>query len=160
MPLFCIVFLVNRVREDSHGTKRKELREMKKTKQSKFQVKILIILITATLLFTTACGQENNTSEGTKEFTLEVTDDNGNVTSLTIKTDESTVGAALLGEGIIDGDVSDFGLMVLFVNGIRADYIEDGAWWAFYIDGEMAMEGVDTTEIEEGKTYAFIYTPA
>ena len=133
---------------------------MKKTKKSKFQVKILIVLITAALLFTVACGQEKNTNEGTKEFTLEVTDDNGNVTSLTIKTDESTVGAALLDEGIIDGDVSEFGLMVLFVNGLRADYVEDGAWWAFYIDGEMAMEGVDTTEIEEGKTYAFIYTPA
>jgi len=122
--------------------------------------KILILLITAVLIFTAACATENSTSEGTKEFTLEVTDDNGNVTSLTIKTDESTVGAALLNEGIIDGDVSDFGLMVLFVNGVRADYFEDGAWWAFYIDGEMAMEGVDTTEIEEGKTYAFIYTPA
>ena len=133
---------------------------MKANIKNKIRMNILIILITVALMFTVACGTENSTSEGTKVFTLEVTDDNGNVTSLTIKTDESTVGAALLDEGIIDGDVSEFGLMVLFVNGIRADFIEDGAWWAFYIDGEMAMEGVDSTEIEEGKTYAFIYTEA
>ena len=31
----------------------------------------------------------------------------------------------------------------------------DQTYWAFYVDGEYAMSGVDTTIIEEGKAYAF-----
>ena len=112
-------------------------------------------------------GNTNSTStdvqdigRGATYFLFEITDDDGNVSTWNINTDAITVGDALVRVGLIEGEQSEFGLMVLFVNGLRADYVEDGAWWAFYIDGEMAMEGVDTTKIEEGKTYAFIYTPA
>ena len=111
-----------------------------------------------------ACGTTNDADEPQtqeqKTFVLEVTDGDGNVTSQTIRTTEETVGAALIKEGVIAGDESEFGLMVFYVNGIRADFNEDGAWWAFYIDDEMAMAGVDSIEIEEGVTYKFIYTPA
>jgi len=48
----------------------------------------------------------------------------------------------------------------MYVNGIRADFVEDEAWWALYIDDEMAMAGVNDIDIENGVTYKFIYTPA
>jgi len=132
---------------------------MKTAKKTK--VKSILLILAIALLFSAACSTEaNNTRKGTVEFLFEVTDNNGNVTSQVIKTSEQTVGAALLEAGIIEGTVSDFGLMVEYVNGIRADFNEDNAWWAFYIDGEMAMAGVDSTDIEEGVTYAFIFTPA
>ena len=41
------------------------------------------------------------------------------------------------------------------VNGIIADYDVDGTYWAFYIDGEYASAGVDSTEITEGSIYMF-----
>ena len=41
------------------------------------------------------------------------------------------------------------------VNGMTADYDKDGVYWAFYIDGEYAMTGVDATNITEGAQYAF-----
>jgi len=97
---------------------------------------------------------------GSTAFTFIMIDGEENVTSWNVKTNESTVGDALLEVGLIEGTVSDFGLMVSHVNGIRADFNEDSAWWAFYIDDEMAMAGVDATEIEEGVIYAFIYSPA
>jgi len=129
--------------------------------KAKTNTKTSIILLLATVLIVTAaCGSQSEAVTGEKEFLLEVTDNNGNVTSKTIKTDEATVGAALLAEGIIEGEQFDFGLMVSHVNGLRADFTEDGAYWAFHIDGEFAMEGVDVTKIEEGVTYAFVYTPA
>ena len=31
----------------------------------------------------------------------------------------------------------------------------DGTYWAFYINDEMSMKGVDQTEIVAGKTYEF-----
>ena len=123
--------------------------------------KTIVLLLMALLFIVAACGQSSSSpAQGEKSFIFEVTDANGNVTSQTIRTTEATVGAALVEEGLIEGDVSDFGLMVTHVNGIRADFVEDEAWWAFYIDGEMAMAGVDSTDIEEGVTYAFVYTPA
>jgi len=138
---------------------------------------IIILLLTASLLvFTFACDnggnnteqprqQENSADildigEGSTVFLFEVTDSDGNLTAWNVHTNETTVGAALIDVGLIDGTVSDFGLMVTYVNGIRADFMEDGTWWAFYIDGEMAMAGVDTTEIKEGVTYAFVCTDA
>ncbi|MCL2819917.1 MAG: DUF4430 domain-containing protein [Oscillospiraceae bacterium] len=98
--------------------------------------------------------------EGSTSFIFEVTDDKEDITVWKVHTNETTVGAALLEAGLVEGTVSAMGLMVEFVDGLRADYMEDNAWWAFYINGEMAMEGVDTTEIEEGTLYAFVFTPA
>ena len=123
--------------------------------------KIILLLMSAMLLLATACGGANDTpaNQTQKTFTLEVTDADGNVTTQTIRTTEETVGAALIKEGLIAGDESEFGLMVMYVNGIRADFVEDSAWWAFYIDDEMAMAGVDSIDID-GVTYKFIYTPA
>ena len=146
--------------------------------------KTIFVLMSVLLLFFAACessggdsgqqpqenpgntGAEGNTSnphsigEGSKMFRFEVTDDEGLITIWHVHTNAATVGEALLENGLIEGNTSDFGLMVLYVYGLRADFMEDSAWWAFYIDGEMAMTGVDSTDIEEGVTYAFVYTDA
>ena len=62
---------------------------------------------------------------------------------------------ALLELELINGDEGQYGLYVKEVNGITADYDVDQTYWAFYVDGEYAMSSVDTTEIEDGKTYSF-----
>ena len=117
----------------------------------------LIVLIA---VGTTACNENENVSMTERHFKLEVVDADGIVTVIDVGTNQTTVGAALLAEGLIEGDVGEWGLFVTHVNGLRADFTEDNAWWAFYIDGEMAVTGVDDTDIKEGVTYAFIYTPA
>ena len=91
--------------------------------------------------------------EGAKTFPLTITDGEGNVVNVTVKTDEETVGGALLALGLIAGDESEYGLYVKSVNGITAEYETDGTYWAFYINGEYAMTGVDQTPIAEGETY-------
>ncbi|MCL2071680.1 MAG: DUF4430 domain-containing protein [Oscillospiraceae bacterium] len=100
-----------------------------------------------------------NIGEGETVFRFEVTDDEGEVTVWNVHTDKETVGAALLEVELIDGEESSYGLMVTHVNGIRADFTEDNAWWAFLVDGEMSLVGVDSVAIKEGETYAFVYTP-
>ena len=45
--------------------------------------------------------------------------------------------------------------MVETVDGETVKYEDGGKYWAFYIDGEYAMSGVDATEITAGETYAF-----
>ena len=89
---------------------------------------------------------------GSKTVVVEVKADDQAVT-FTIKTDKDTVGAALLEHGLIAGEEGAYGLYIKTVNGILADYDVDQTYWAFYIDGEYAMTGVDSTEIADGVTY-------
>ena len=92
---------------------------------------------------------------GSTEFALTVTDKEGSDTQFEIHTDKQTVGDALLELGLIDGEESEYGLYVKTVNGITVDYDTDGAYWAFYINGEYASSGVDSTDIAEGDSYSF-----
>ncbi|MCM1175195.1 MAG: DUF4430 domain-containing protein [Blautia sp.] len=93
--------------------------------------------------------------EGSIRFDFTVVDKDGNETQFEIHTDQETVGGALADLGLIAGDESEFGLYVKTVNGITADYDTDGVYWAFYIDGEYAATGVDSTPITEGESYSF-----
>lgn len=93
--------------------------------------------------------------EGNTSFTFTVTDAEGKMSSYQINTDKKTVGEALTELDLIAGDSSEFGLYVKTVNGITVDYDKDGKYWAFYIDGEYAQSGVDTTDITAGATYSF-----
>ena len=93
--------------------------------------------------------------EGAHSFTLEITDADGKTITATINTDEETVGAALLKLNIVQGEDSEYGLYVKTVNGVTVDYDNDGKYWAFYVDGEYAATGVDSTDITAGATYTF-----
>ena len=91
--------------------------------------------------------------QGDTAFTLEAVDSEGARSLFNVKTNEKTVGAALLALDLIAGEDSQYGLYVKTVNGITADYDTDGSYWAFYIDGEYAQTGVDSTDIKAGATY-------
>ena len=135
---------------------------------------LCMMLIMAMAFVTTGCenvnhetndqeaSQESNDpgkltvlGEGTYSFLFDVIDKDGNETNFEIHTDKTIVGEALQDLNLIEGAVGDYGLYVTVVNGITADYSVDGTYWAFYIDGEYAMTGVDTTDIVEGSSYAF-----
>lgn len=93
--------------------------------------------------------------EGKTEFFFNVTDQDGKETKFEIHTDKTTVGEALLELELIAGEDSSYGLYVKTVNGITVDYDKDGKYWAFYINGEYASTGVDSTPVKEGETYSF-----
>ncbi len=111
-----------------------------------------IILVVLTLVSLCACSAKE--TEGTKvTFTITIVDGDGNETTQEIETTKTTVGDALMEKGMLEGEESEYGLYVKAVNGIVADYNTTGTYWAFYIDGEYAMTGVDQTEIKEGVSY-------
>lgn len=146
---------------------------MKMTQMSKMSHKLSFILcmmlVAATTLIMTGCNdkatqevtpgtsvsvESNVLGEGDTKFTLSVVDQDGNETQFEIHTDKETVGEALLECGLVEGDEGEFGLYVKKVNGIEADYDKNGTYWAFYINGEYATTGVDSTTITEGDTYS------
>ncbi len=155
---------------------------MKKTQFSKSLSFIACIVLTAAMaLFTTGCNDKKNVSasdlqdttsaavssqneatsdvtvlgEGQTVFSLQVTDADGNESAFEIHTNQKTVGAALLEVELIAGEDSAYGLYVKTVNGVTVDYNADGKYWAFYINGEYAMTGVDSTDITDGAVYSF-----
>ncbi len=99
--------------------------------------------------------QDTELGKGSKTFTFKVEVEENSVT-FTIHTDAETVGKALLDLGLIEGENGQWGLYVKKVNGMLADYDVDQTHWAFYINGEYGMTGVDYTSISEGEEYSFV----
>ena len=128
---------------------------------------LCIALIAALALSTVGCSKNDSTAsvseasgvvsmgEGETKFLFDVVDPDGKESHFEIHTEEKTVGAALLSLGLIAGEDSDYGLYVKTVNGETADYEKDGAYWAFYVNGEYAMASVDGYVPEAGTTYGF-----
>ncbi len=109
-----------------------------------------VILMTGTQEAPVALG------EGQTAFTFEVIDMEGNESWFAIHTDAETVGAALLDLGLIAGSEGEYGLYVTSVCGMELVWSEENPhYWAFYIDGEYAQTGVDTTPVAEGSVYLF-----
>lgn len=146
---------------------------MKMTKQSQSRKKmsfvLCMVLIAAMALLTTGCNDKTSQEavqttsvsietqvlgEGETKFTVMVVDKEGTETSFEIHTDKKMVGEALQECGLLEGEDGPYGLYVKTVNGITADYDVDQTYWAFYINGEYAMTGVDVTEITEGDSYS------
>ena len=95
--------------------------------------------------------------KGEKTIEVEVKVEDESVT-FTINTDEKYLADAMLEHELIEGDEGEFGLYVKKVNGIKADYDTDKAWWGLYKDGEMTLTGASYTEIADGDHYEFVYS--
>jgi hypothetical protein len=133
-----------------------------------------MVLIAGMALMTTGCGSKEETEapaaesaqtaevtvmgDGATVFQFSVVDLEENETKFEIHTDETTVGAALLKLGLIEGEDGPYGLYVMKVNGIEAIYEEDGSYWAFYENGQYGMTGVDLTDIDPAVAYSFVQT--
>lgn len=131
----------------------------KKAMNKMMRLILCTVLIAAMALMAVGCGSKSaETTAPGVSFTFVVTDLEGNESTFDITTSKATVGEALLDEGLIAGENSEYGLYVTSVNGMTADWDNDQTYWAFYIDGEYAMTGVDATEVTEGATYSFVLT--
>ena len=144
--------------------------QMKNKTKKLFSMLLCIVLIVAMALFTTGCTENKETNstpssqtqvdvivkgEGQTAFDFSVVDKDGNVTYFEIHTDKDVVGQALLDCQLIEGEEGPYGLYVKTVNGITADYDVDGTYWAFYVNDEYAMTGVDATDINVADHYTF-----
>ena len=145
--------------------------KMKNNTKKLFSILFCMVLIVAMALFTTGCAEKTETNstpsnvqtnadvtvkgEGKTVFGFTVVDKDGNETHFEIHTDKQTVGQALLDCQLIEGEEGQYGLYVKTVNGITADYDVDATYWAFYVNGEYAMTGVDTTDINVADHYMF-----
>ena len=142
---------------------------MSKNKKTLIAVIILLVLTAAVLvcavLFTPKA------EEGPKTLSLTVIDNAGKKTTYAVEADAAYLRQAMeSAEGLeFSGQEGQYGMMVETVNGLRAVYGEDNAYWAFYQDkdgdlepdgDEYCMYGIDTQPVAAGDSFLIVYEKA
>ena len=127
---------------------------MKNNSMKKLLSLVLAFVLTAALALTGCSGKPAETTapietpdstgssaftilgEGEKSFELIIVDKEGNEHLYLIHTDEEMVGFALIEHELIEGEQGQYGM-----------------YWAFYVNGEYALTGVDQTPITADTSY-------
>lgn len=109
---------------------------------------------------------ENESNQSPKEanahIVLTVIGKDGNSVNYEIATDAKYLADAMKdAEGLtFSGTEGPYGLMLESVNGERAIYEKDHAYWSILVDGEYGMYGIDSQPVRDGVTYSLVYTAA
>lgn len=127
------------------------------------QKKTIIIAVLAVVVLAAAMAAvyfftRPGTAQGNKSFTLEIVHGDGSNKVININSDDEYLGEALQLLGLIQGENNQFGLYITTVDGEDAIYEENGAYWALYVDGGYAQQGIDLTPIVDGGSYSLVYT--
>lgn len=97
---------------------------------------------------------------GSKAVTIEVISQSQECTVYELKTDAEFLRQAMEEtEGLtFSGAESSYGLMVDTVNGEKADYNANGAYWAFFVNDAYCQYGIDTQPVVDGDIFTIAYT--
>lgn len=142
---------------------------MKKCKKKFLPFFLIALLLTAAALQTSCAKNENGISGTTREqsdaganplisVTVKITYPDGTSKNLSYTTAQTTLRGVLEENNLIEGEESGTGLYVKVVDGVRADYEKDKAYWSFTKGGEYLMTGVDATPIADGDNFEIVYT--
>ena len=130
-------------------------------KTKKLFVSIVALLCMAAILC--ACSVKlpfgNTAATGEKKtFTLQVVHADGTSLEKQITTRQVYLANALFDEKILVEEEALQSGMYTIVDGEEASWEKDQAYWGFYVNGGYAVEGMNTTEIEDGAVYKLEYT--
>ena len=119
----------------------------------------LVAVLIAALVLAYAAFREKPV-EGSKAVTIEVVNSQGTSTTYDLKTDAQFLqGAMEEADGLtFSGTEGPYGMMVDTVNGEKADYNVDGAYWSFYVNGEYCNYGIDSQPVEDGDAFSIVYS--
>ncbi len=104
-------------------------------------------------------------SQGTKSYTVEVVNKEGESKTYSGKTDAEYLSGlmdelAAAGDFSYDGTTSEYGLYITTINGETADYNTDGSYWSIYVNGEYGSYGADAQPVADGDSFTFTYEGA
>lgn len=97
---------------------------------------------------------------GKKDFTIIVVHADGSSKEFQYKSDEEYLGRALVDVGLVEDNQGPYGLYIHEVDGERAVWEENGAWWSVYIGEELATTGADEVVLTDGGVYKLVYSVA
>lgn len=99
---------------------------------------------------------------GAKFVTIEVVDDTQTSTTYEVHTDAEYLKQVMdRADGLeYSGTDSEYGMMIDTVNGVKADYAVNGAYWSFYVNDEYCNYGVESQPVADGDAFKIEYTVA
>lgn len=98
------------------------------------------------------------TSAGSKAVTVEVIHSDESKKTFNYQTDAEYLADLLVGEGLVEDNQDQYGLMIQEVDGERAVYEEDQSYWSILQNGEYAQLGASSLPIYDGDTISLVYT--
>lgn len=122
---------------------------------------VLLAVLIAAMVLTFITFREKSV-EGEKSITIEVVMSDETSTVYEVDTDaEYLLGAMEDADGLtFEGEESTYGMSISSVNGVRADYTLDGAYWGFYVNDDYCNYGVSQQPVEDGDSFRIVYTEA
>ncbi len=127
-------------------------------KNKKIAIAVLAVVLVAALMAGLWWFTRPETQEGSKSITVTVVHKDGSEKVFTYKTNEEYLGPVLTAEGLIQGDDSEYGMMIHTVDGEKADYTVDQGWWQILIGDEASTVGIDSIPVTDGGEYQLVYT--
>lgn len=122
--------------------------------------RVLSLILAVLLLVSMLCacsGDAKETETDGISITFTVTHDDGTEKKFDITTTATTLADALLQEKLVEESAESAGLYDV-VDGEKADWNDNEAWWCFYKAGEMLSVGINETEIADGESYEAVFT--
>ena len=124
--------------------------------------KLVIVAVALVLIIALMAGvwmaTRPETETGSKGYTVTVIHKDGSEKVFSYRTDAEYLAAALLEEGLVSGEESQYGLTIITVDGEAAVWETDSAYWAIWVGEEMAITGASEIPVYDGSTYKLEYT--
>lgn len=119
----------------------------------------LLVLLILAMVFVFVKFSEKPV-EGSKSVTIEVVNSKEESVTYEVKTDALYLAQAMdEAEGLeYESEEGPYGLTVLAVNGERAVYDEDGAYWGFFVNDEYCNFGISEQPVNDGDYFKIVYT--
>ena len=130
-------------------------------KKSKVIGVIVLVVLVAAMAVAYVSFSEKPT-QGEKQVTIEVITADETSSLYEVLTDgEYLIDAMNEADGLtFEGVEGQYGMSISHINGVRADYVLDGAYWAFFVNEEYCNYGISEQPIEDGDEFRIVYTLA
>ena len=127
-------------------------------KNKKLVIAAIALVVVIGLMAGIWMATRPETESGSKGYTVTVVHKDGTVKDFAYRTDAEYLAEALLEEGLVSGEDSQYGLTIITVDGEAAVWATDNAYWAIWIGEEMAMTGASETPVYDGSAFKLEYT--
>ena len=129
-----------------------------KTNKRRWWIALVALIVVAAILAGLYFLFRADPPEGDKTVTVKVVHADQSEKEFTYETDDEYLGELLTDEGLVEGEVSEYGMYITKVDGEQAVFETDNAYWALYENGEYASTGADQTVLDNGDEFSLVYT--
>ena len=127
-------------------------------KNKKIVLTAMVLVLVIALLAGIYAASDKKAVEGAKAVTIVIVHKDGTEKTLEYNTDHNYLSELLLEKDLVTGYASEeYGFTIESVDGVVADWMVDGAYWALYEGDEYATTSAAGIVLVDGGVYKLIY---